>query len=193
MGCDIHLYREKKVGNSWVTADKWEVPSWADDGAADVPFESRAYTGRNYKLFGALSRGVRSEFEFSFAPRGVPFNMSHEVAGSHDSWGVDGHSHNYIYLHELRDFLEFISTKTIKVCGMKNANDLAALRASISSGAPDWSKLFPYCEWANSPGYEEFELDVPASFYLGDEIQVIINSFDGVDGENHRIVFWFDN
>lgn len=38
-----------------------------------------------------------------------------------------------------------------------------------------------------------FEIDVPASFYIGDSLQKIINQFEGIDGENHRIVFFFDN
>lgn len=45
MGCDIHVYREKKVNDTWVTADKW-VEEYGD---TDVPWENR-FTDRNYQL-----------------------------------------------------------------------------------------------------------------------------------------------
>lgn len=194
MGCDIHLYREKKIGGKWVTADEWEKPEWSDeDDERHVPYEKAAYNNRNYQLFGALSSGVRAEPEFAFQERGVPFNMSPEVESAFNRWDADGHSHSYLYLHELRDFAEYLDTATIRIEGMKDAAGLAELQATIDAGAPDWDKLFPYCAYTNAAGSVHFELDVPASFYIGKGIAKIIGSFDGIDGENHRIVFWFDN
>lgn len=194
MGCDIHLYREKKVDDKWQSADEWERPSWAEgDDELHIKFDKLAYIGRNYELFGALSKGVRRDVSFAFEPRGVPFNMSPEVSQSFESWDSDGHSHSYLYLHELREFADFLNTQTICIEGMKDVKQLAELRASIASGNPDWDKLFPYCAATNSPGHVDFEMDVPASYYIGRELKQIIDSFNGIDGENHRIVFWFDN
>lgn len=196
MGCDIHLYREKKVDNTWRSADEWEKPSWDDndnDNNVDVPYEKRAYTGRNYELFGTLSDGVRRKVPFAFAPRGVPFDVSPEVANANKRWDGDGHSHSYLYLHELRDLVAFLDNLTIHIEGMKERVELVELRKTISTGNPDWTKLFPYCASTNNPNYEEFEIDVPALFYIGGCLRQIIASFEGVDGDNHRIVFWFDN
>lgn len=194
MGCDIHLYREKQVNGQWVSADKWTAYDYGDDDKGQhIDWKDRAFTTRNYELFGVLSAGVRSEHPFSFAARGRPLVASPEVIAESDRWGVDGHSHSYLYLHELRDLAGFLEKATIHVGGMKDRNELAALHASIASGAPNWELLFPYCRSTNDPKQDDFEIDVPASFYMGDSLKKIIESFDGIDGDNHRIVFFFDN
>lgn len=191
MGCDIHLYKEKRVDGQWVTADVW-VDDEYSEGEKNVPWEKR-FTGRNYKLFGLLSKGVRCTFPFSFEPRGIPFNACPEIASASEGWGCDGHSHSYLYLHELKEMREFLKTATLKVSGMKDRDELAALRASIASDAPNWDLLYPYCRYAGISTYEEFEIDVPASYIVGGDLDDIISSFEGVDGDNHRIVFFFDN
>lgn len=193
MGCDIHLHKEKHVNGEWVTADVWESSDYGDDeNSIDVPWEKR-FTGRNYNLFGLLSKGVRREFPFSFKPRGLPFNACQEIANNAEAWGCDGHSHSYLYLHELKDMREFLKTATLKISGMKDRDELAALRASIASDSPNWDLLYPYCQFTGMSSYEEFEIDVPASYIVGGDLDEIIGSFNGVDGDNHRIVFFFDN
>ncbi|HGM6983979.1 TPA: hypothetical protein ACKQD1_004992 [Serratia marcescens] len=193
MGCDIHLYREKQVNGQWVTADVWEEDDDYEGGTySEVAWQNR-FTDRNYKLFGLLSKGVRAEYPFSFEPRGLPFNACNEVKACSDRWDCDGHSHSYLYLHELKDMREFVKTATLKVSGMMDRNQLSALRASIDSGKPDWNQTYPYCQWASLDSYDEFELDVPADFIIGSSMDTIIALFDGVDGDNLRIVFWFDN
>lgn len=193
MGCDIHLYKEKQVDGQWVTADVWEEYDYGDDDKGiEVPWDNR-YTGRNYNLFGLLSKGVRRDLPFGFAQRGMPYNACKEIAEMSEKWEGDGHSHNYLYLHELKDMREFLKTEMIQISGMKDREQLAVLRKSIASGEPNWDLLYPYCQWASMDNYEEFEIDVPACFIVGDGLDEIISSFDGVDGDNHRIVFFFDN
>lgn len=192
MGCDIHLYREKKVNGVWVTADTWVADKYDEDGRMEVPYESR-FTDRNYELFGLLSKGVRQEIDYAFMPRGIPFNVSAEIGSEFEMWGGDVHSHSYLYLEELREMAEFLKTKSIRTEGMKDKDGLRALQESIDSGSPDWDLLFPYCKWTNSPNQVEFSIDVPADFHIGGSLKRIIDSFDGVDGDNHRIVFCFDN
>lgn len=193
MGCDIHLYKEKQVDGQWVTADVWEEYDYGDDDKGiEVSWDNR-YTGRNYNLFGLLSKGVRRDLPFGFAQRGMPYNACKEIAENSEKWEGDGHSHNYLYLHELKDMREFLKTEMIQISGMKDREQLAVLRKSIASGEPNWDLLYPYCQWASMDRYEEFEIDVPACFIVGDGLDEIISSFDGVDGDNHRIVFFFDN
>lgn len=193
MGCDIHCYKEKQVDGKWLTADEWEEYDYGeDDKGNEVPWEKR-FTSRNYQLFGMLAKGVRCEHPFSFEPRGLPFNPCAEISGEADRWEDYGHSHSYLYLHELKDMIAYLHKSTIKITGMKDKDDLQNLRASIASGSPDWNLLFPYCGWSSDPKYEEFEIDVPAFFYIGKDLKAIIDSFEGVDGENHRIVFFFDS
>ena len=194
MGCDIHVYREKKVGDQWVSADKWTAYDYGDDDkGVRVEWDDRAYTGRNYTFFALLSRGVRGEHEFSFEPRGVPFNASPEVISEVNSWGEDGHGASYLYLHELKDMAAFLKTETVLVTGMKDPGELAALEASIASGSPDWNLLFHHCKWSSNSSYRTFSMDVPSDFYMGTCLAKLIASFDGIDGDNHRAVFFFDN
>ena len=193
MGCDIHMYKEKRVNGKWLTADEWESYDYGDDEKGrGVPWQKR-FTARNYELFGLLAKGVRREHPFSFEPRGMPFNACEEVQRSSEGWDSDGHNHSYLYLHELRDMAEFLKNATIHINGMKEADELKVLRESVATGSPDWNLLFPYCAWGTSSSLEAFELDVPAFFYVGEGLAEIIASFDGIDGDNHRIVFWFDN
>lgn len=194
MGCDIHLYKEKQVGGKWVAADEWTPYDYGDDEKGiEVDWKKR-FTDRNYELFGLLCRGVRSEHPLSFAARGLPFDACEEVSQCAERWSSDGHNHSYLYIHELRSLVEKLKTTTTRIEGMKDKVGLAALRDSIATGNPNWDLLYPYCGWSsNSADYDEFVFDVPASFIVGDSIERIIDGFDGIEGDNHRIVFFFDS
>lgn len=192
MGCDIHLYKEKMVDGKWVSADEGWCDEY-DEGYVDVPYENR-FTGRDYDLFGLLCDGVRRNHPFAFKERGLPFNTCEEVKSLSDKWGSDGHSHSYIYLHELNDVLKHLQDSTIKISGMMRAEQLSKLSESISSPCDtNWDLIYPYCQSTNAKNFVGFELDVPAKVFLGDGLNQIIKSFDDVDGDNQRVVFWFDN
>jgi len=191
MGCDIHLYKEKKVNGEWITADDGWCDEY-DDGFVDVPWKRR-FTNRDYELFGFLASGVRYESDYSFSPRRLPFNVCPEVRAISESYGADGHSHSYLYLSELKDAWTFLQTKTVTVSGMKDHVELNNLNASIKSDdETDWGLLYPYCKWSSISTYLEFSIEVPASFKLAG-LKEIIQLFDNIDGDDHRIVFWFDN
>ena len=186
MGTDIWLYKEKKVDNEWVSADSWEPSEY--DGRLQL--KNRNYDGRNYNLFGFLAR-VRCDHSFSFQPRGIPLNMSLELEEYYKEWG--DHTPSYLYLHELKDAWNFIKDKTIKISGMKKTEEIKKLKESIESDQEtDWSLLYPYCGWTNAEGHEDFSVDQPAQIALSG-LKQIIDSFVGIDGDNHRIVFWFDS
>lgn len=113
MGCDIHIYAEKRVDGKWVTADKWE-PSEYDDGSMCVPFDEQLCPGRNYQLFAILA-DVRNGYGFGGvdtgdalvpidALRGLPDDVSTEVKTESDGWGGDGHSHSFFTVQELLEY-----------------------------------------------------------------------------------------
>jgi hypothetical protein len=191
MGCDIHLYKEKKVNGRWVTADEgWK--NEFDEGGVDVPYDNR-FTDRDYDLFGYLSKGVRREFDFSFLARGIPFNASEEVKKCSEQWGSDGHSHSYLTLTELKEAWEFLQTKTIPVDGMKSQDGFKELMESIESNEEtDWDLIYPFCQGTTDRSYKRFSADVPATYKLGG-VKRIIDLFEGINAEECRIVFWFDN
>ncbi|MFA6971806.1 MAG: hypothetical protein WC208_10445 [Gallionella sp.] len=119
MGCDIHLFAEKKVYNyndkekskgRWVSLDKWVEREEFEykDRPLEVPYKGGFYThGRNYNLFSALAN-VRSHYfidaTFISEPKGMPRDASKLVWAACDDYGTDGHSHSWLTLKELKDF-----------------------------------------------------------------------------------------
>lgn len=115
MGCDIHLFAEKRVNGKWHSLDKFTTNKDFDpddelgDREIEVLREDRFYTGgRNYNLFSALA-GVRS-YEFRnkpniiSIPRGVPNDCCEEIKREIDYYGSDGHNHSFLYLYDLEAF-----------------------------------------------------------------------------------------
>ena len=96
MGCDIHLYVERRENGQWVSADKWTPNPY---------YENRFYTGRNYELFAMLA-DVRNSGGITpiAAPRGLPADVSPEVKGESDRWASDGHSHSWLTIAELNAY-----------------------------------------------------------------------------------------
>lgn len=120
MGCDIHLFAEKKVNGKWVTIDKWsENPDFGQDEWepkmtiirewGDNPRDDRFYTGgRNYNLFCALA-GVR-DYMFSgnppmvSPPKGFPADTCEEIKAEYERWGSDAHTPSWLTLREIWGF-----------------------------------------------------------------------------------------
>lgn len=121
MGCDIHAIVERKTfpyGNR----ESWR---WRNSGTPGIT--------RNYVLFSLLAN-VRNDWDPGFpyidTPRGVPgyetrtanygrFEALGEItdwdetpSDAYESlvlnWGVDGHSHSWVTLRELKDAKELI-------------------------------------------------------------------------------------
>lgn len=115
MGCDIHLYVERKVDDKWVTADKWTPDPYADEGEESrliVDYHDCFYSERNYDLFAMLA-DVRNNIGFGgcvpgagfnpiVEPKGLPDDVSPEVKRESDELGLGFHSHSWLTLAELR-------------------------------------------------------------------------------------------
>lgn len=96
MGCDIHLFTERRIG------DRWHLQ------------REEVYDGRNYDLFGILANvrngrgfaGIKTGlgFEPIDDPRGTPKDASPEYLKELETWGADAHSHSYFTLRELLDY-----------------------------------------------------------------------------------------
>jgi hypothetical protein len=120
MGCDIHLYVEKRDGDRWVSADKWSPneyhAKYPEDGEPEyeIKYEDRFYRDRNYDLFAMLAN-VRNGVGFAGCdtgdgfkpialPKGLPADVSPEIRAESDRWNGDGHSHSYLTLAELEAY-----------------------------------------------------------------------------------------
>lgn len=134
MGCDIHLWVEKRVVKCQYGEDVWET--------VDHP-DGRWYSGRNYDLFAILANvrngrgfaGIRTgggfipilpedaetdesrSLEHGGEPvpfcRGVPQRASDEYHAEVFRWSVDGHSHSWLTLSELLTY-DWHNAKTTK-------------------------------------------------------------------------------
>ena len=109
MGCDIHLFTERKrsINNvqKWVSCDRFKKnPYLGEPGERELEVVS-VYSNRNYGLFATLA-DVRNNGNTPFIcePKGVPGDCSEFYKETVKDWGSDGHSHSFFTLKELKDF-----------------------------------------------------------------------------------------
>lgn len=106
MGCDIHVYRERKVDGIWETDTTVEYDTTSYDGEAYGDFASgMGWVGRSYWLFAALS-GVRAYDNPPIKPPAEDRGWPKDAATTNDDckiqWDSDAHSHGWLTLAELR-------------------------------------------------------------------------------------------
>ena len=103
MGCDIHMFIEKKANEKY---DIWERVSlyYINEYTHDLEC-AEPYNGRDYELFSLLA-GVRGWYEpFDFC-RGLPDSVSSKIEAEHAGWGMDCHSTSWYDLCELNLFIK---------------------------------------------------------------------------------------
>lgn len=101
MGCDIHLYRERKVDGIWET----DTIEEAEDDGEYMNYQGfRLKDGRSYTLFSALS-GVRSYGEMLVQPpaenRGWPDDVCEVNQRCSKYWVGDAHTHGWLTIAEV--------------------------------------------------------------------------------------------
>lgn len=96
MGCDIHPYVEKKIGDNWhMYADLKGTPEYQNWGWGGQ---------RDYEFFAHLC-GVRAGYQDDEwpKPKGLPEDVSVMCQHLSDMWDSDGHSHSW---ETLKDFVD---------------------------------------------------------------------------------------
>jgi hypothetical protein len=89
MGCDIHLYVERRNGQGWESCDVWEKSEY-EPHEMTVPYGKHFYSDRSYDTFSILAN-VRNGYGFAgtdtgegfvpiAAPRGLPDDLSPQLA-----------------------------------------------------------------------------------------------------------------
>lgn len=204
MGCDIHLYVEKKVKGNWICINPMIFSHWGDYKTRKL---GSVFDDRNYELFGFLAQ-VRGTNENGFEAKGFPVNASPTVKSEYKDWDGNSHSANSLTLEELHDKLK----GTVKVSGMMEKHQLLALKQSITrclaTGAkPNWALLYPYCENTTDKSHTKFTIPVPM-LILFERFRLKVIDFmeehadfsdTGIPpnrlstDSSVRIVFWFDN
>ena len=200
MGCDIHMFCEelKTIDDTkkWVNADHWKLNPYFGVGAEEEKFAVvELYRSRHYSMFTALC-GVRDYTGQSpkiSEPRGAPADCTEEVTNSIENWDCDGHSHSYVTLREVKEFVK--NSEPVKFSGL--ITQAAADALDNDSVAPtSWcqgsgvGKNMVFREWedgTHQPLQELYELMAERfnEWRKPDDIDE-----DTLD--NFRIVFWFD-
>lgn len=139
MGCDIHVYTEKRndLGH-------WETVNEDTDGAYTSNDKN---VWRNYQLFGLMA-GVRREIDGHFEERGLPEDVSEAVKKESDSWDGDGHTHSYLTLDEMME--KVIDAKNKHILG---DSSIEAYDASRSLDADIINGVFTPEEISDSGNY----------------------------------------
>lgn len=205
MGCDIHLYVEKRLNDGrWGCVDYFKTnPFYSDDPLNEKEYEHISiYNSRDYALFATLAN-VRNYGDITpiSEPRGLPDDVSDIVEKASNDWGDNGHSHSWFTAKEL-----FIH---------KNKCPFTKHSGLISPEAQE--KLDKYgivpamwCQGTNEVGWERREWIIPNSvldrlieavkkrmceeFWIWDFLKPEEKEeklWDNAD--DFRIIFWFDN
>lgn len=96
MGCDIHLFLERKTNKGWVI----NTPYGKGEYVTNIQIIDNY--PRCYMLFGILA-GVRNNCVRPIAqPRGVPDDCCKEYRAFVDEWDGDGHNHSFFGVSELK-------------------------------------------------------------------------------------------
>lgn len=127
MGCDIHIWAEvRNPDGVWELVRgseeriAQELQEWTEENETDQERQrsmQRALMrasdidteGRNYWLYGILSRVRIVDVPFSFVTeryevRGTPDDASPEYKAEVEHWDGDGHSHSWLTLRELLEW-----------------------------------------------------------------------------------------
>lgn len=216
MGCDIHAYAEIKrsFGHEearWYCCENFQLSPyyiWAKRNGKDLEGESEfeinpLYNGRNYALFEALA-GVRGEMKnclFAFQ-NDIPKDCSDFIKSEWEWLGEDAHSPSYITIKEL---FSKEAKPVVQVRGYLPKTEAHKLDITPGYVPAYWVETptenyqeYREFKFASSP-LEDFKKVYFESFkremyykYCDDEkvLNAILNS---EQGDNYRIVFWFDN
>ena len=108
MGCDIHLYTEKKVDTKngddvWFCCDYFMHDEHYVRGYTkeDDLSHVEIYGTRNYVLFGILANVRSDEYNPIAEPRGLPDDVSDIVKQAAVDWDGDGHTHSWLTAGEI--------------------------------------------------------------------------------------------
>lgn len=176
MGCDIHSFAEvRQPDGSWAkVGDVFPLNEfgreWKKKAHDEHPFD-----WRNYRVFGFLA-GVcnYSAIQPLSEPKGLPIDISPEVAAGAEYWDGDGHSHSWLTLAELlsRDYdAEIWDRRYTKQVGPR----------SFDGGA--------------TCAVDEIHLGTRNSLreFLGPHFMEHLNVLKSLGASDSvRIVFWFD-
>lgn len=164
MGCDIHLYTEKKVETrdghyAWFCCDSFMYgKGYQKDNLVHISI----YSTRNYMMFGILANVRNHKYEPVVASRGLPNDVSDVIKEAAIYWGDDGHTHTWLTANEVFQYYK------------KNKNN-------------------EYIKVCMRPLVKAIKKKMCNEFYINTNDKEIKKNELKKHGDDFRIVFWFDN
>lgn len=175
MGCDIHLLIEYRKENYFYQNNE---PYWNN-------FGQRYYCRRDYGMFGMLCKGVRTEFDNSFEPRGMPANI-----------GDDTRSEFYWYItEEPNDKAKETTLKKAKQWEKEGCstiiyhNEKPTWVTDPDSHSHSWLTANEFSKAVEQLKEARKEVSISDDYIL---IETVLKKLVEL-GYDARIVFWFDN
>lgn len=174
MGCDIHVFLEKRLRKEdpWQLDENHRVTS--EDGDNYKYLEQVSATGRNYSLFYILADVRGCGEPLLREAKGIPGDISELLRWEYDRY-VDGHSHSWLSLQEFKQCLveaEYYPTDNKSTDAFFNWSDYYGGKKRPE----DYTTIINYCEeWIDNEIAEA----------------MLLNRSD-INPE-FRVVFWFDN
>ena len=152
MGCDIHWWSETRKDEQWHCDQK---TTFTNDPEDDIYMYGLRGSHRDYRWFGLLA-GIRTAWEYSFQPKGIPEELSIEVKKVFDQWSIDCHSHSYLTRAELKGKLKELGHQRVALLLQAPANHemeaaqhfitrLTKTIAQLSADVPDTDQRIIFC------------------------------------------------
>jgi hypothetical protein len=204
-GCDIHLYIEytdketlKKEKNGDLNGRNEPIKAYWNN------FGGKINPGRNYYVFGILSKGVRSDLDYAFEPKGIPdfHSLGYITRGDYSTYITDKEDDEGRYT-TLNQAIEWASGE-YRSSNLYYRNPTDDKPSWVSG--PDWHSA----SWLTTEEYvraiksykdicKKLHQEEPEYNSIEDailpEYEAIIVAIKSLEsnGKVCRIVFWFDN
>ena len=206
MGCDIHIFLERKNKDKWEDANLYQQNYYTHpDDAEEKTFDRLdCYNGRNYNLFAALA-DVRNYGHIRpiCKPRGLPRDASGHASKELKNWGCDAHTVSYFTLKELLDARSsyqeiinsgFITKEYAKLLDEKGITPVEWSQDVFENGIRGGAEGSNYIwrEWTKkydllAPLIDGIINTLSLTFYYDGRKRILEKP------DNFRIIFWFDN
>src|SRR5690606_36788957 len=97
------MFREVHRDGRWECLEEEYEEDYGTDEEPDMALHLRSLpVSRNYWLFGLLADGVRTQWEFSWQPRGLPNDVTELVKADHERWDSDAHTASWLGMAEIQ-------------------------------------------------------------------------------------------
>lgn len=204
MGCDIHMYLEYTDKKTLERENKGDLNGRGEPIKAYWRyFGGRLNPGRNYWMFGILSKGVRIDFDEGFNPKGIPdfHSLSFPCMGDYTLYIGDKEDDEGRYT-TLEKAIKWASDGYGSKLYYRNPTDDKPFRVS----SPDWHSA----SWLTTDEYERAiqiykekckeahkkdPIYNPIEEGILPEYEAILATMKSLDSNGMvcRVVFWFDN